>query len=46
MGKVDIEILLDAVDKGFRADSTATLGDSVREARKYLEEMTEDANVI
>jgi hypothetical protein len=41
MGKVDIEILLDAVDKGFRADSTATLGDSVREARKYLEERAE-----
>lgn len=41
MGKVDIEILLEAVDKGFRADSTATLGDSVREARKYLEERTE-----
>ncbi len=41
MGKVDIEILLDAVDKGFRADSTATLGESVREARKYLEKMAE-----
>lgn len=46
MGKVDIEILLDAVDKGFRADSTASLGFSVKEARKYLEEMSEAENVI
>lgn len=46
MGKVDIEILLEAVDKGFRADSTASLGDSVKEARKYLEEMSEAKDVI
>ena len=46
MDKEDIEILLEAVAKGFRADSTATLGDSVRECKKYLEEMSEDANVI
>lgn len=39
MGKEDIEILLEAVAKGFRADSTATLGDSVSESKKYLEEM-------
>lgn len=46
MGKVDIEILLDAVYKGFRADSTASLGESVMEARKYLEEMSEASDVI
>lgn len=46
MGKVDIEILLEAVDKGFHADSTASLGDSVKEARKYLEEMSEAKDVI
>lgn len=46
MGKEDIEILIEAVDKGFRADSTATLGDSVMEAKKFLEENSEAANVI
>lgn len=46
MGKADIEMLLEAIDKGFRADSTDTLGYSVREAKKYLEEMSEAKHVI
>lgn len=46
MDKEDIEILLEAVAKGFRADSTVTLGDSVREANKYIEEMSEAEDVI
>lgn len=46
MGKVDIEILLEAVDKGFHADSTATLGDSVRDARNYIEDMSEAKDAI
>lgn len=46
MGKEDIEILLEAVAKGFSAESTATLGDSVRECKKYLEEMPEAEDVI
>ena len=46
MGKVDIEILLEAIDKGFRADSTETLGDSVRDAKNYLEDMSEAKDVI
>lgn len=46
MDKADIEILIDAVEKGFRADSTASLGDSVREAKKFLEEKSEAEDVI
>ena len=46
MDKADIEIIVEAVDKGFRADSTATLCDSVREAKKYLEEKSEEEDVI
>lgn len=41
MNKEELQTIIDAMDKGFKADSTATLGDSVREARKYLEESAE-----
>ncbi len=46
MEKADIEILIEAVAKGFRAESTASLGDSVMEAKKFLEENSEAENVI
>lgn len=46
MGKVDIEILMEAIEKGFHADSTATLGDSVRDAKNYLKDISEAKDVI
>ena len=38
MNKEQIETIVKAIDKGFKADSTDSLGAVYRDAKKYLEE--------
>lgn len=38
MKKEDLQTILKAMDKGFKADSTESLGVVYREAKKYLED--------
>ena len=46
MNKEELQTIIEAMDKGFRADSTATLGESVRDAKSYLDDMSEAKDVI
>lgn len=45
MDKEQIETIAKAIDKGFKADSTDSLGVVYREAKKYIEEK-ENEDVI
>ena len=38
MKKEELQTIVEAMDKGFKADSTDSLGAVYREAKKYLEE--------
>lgn len=38
MEKEELQTIIAAMDKGFKADSSATLGAVYREAKKYLED--------
>lgn len=38
MDKEDLQTIIAAMDKGFKADSTDSLGAVYREAKKYLED--------
>lgn len=38
MDKEELQTIIAAMDKGFKDDSTATLGDTYRHAKKYLED--------
>lgn len=38
MDKEELQTILKAMDKGFKADSTESLGVVYREAKKYLED--------
>ena len=38
MDKEDLQTIIAAMDKGFKADSTDSLGVVYREAKKYLED--------
>lgn len=38
MDKEELQTIIEAMDKGFKADSTESLGAVYRNAKKYLEE--------
>lgn len=38
MDKEDLQTIIEAMDKGFKADCTESLGSVYREAKKYLED--------
>lgn len=38
MDKEELQTIIAAMDKGFKADSTESIGSVYREAKKYLEE--------
>ena len=37
MNKEELQTIIEAMDKGFKANSTATLGDTYRHAKNYIE---------
>ena len=37
MNKEELQTIIEAMDKGFKADSTATLGDTYSRAKNYIE---------
>lgn len=38
MNKEELDMIIKAMEKGFKADSTATMGATYRDAKRYLEE--------
>ena len=38
MDKEELQTIISAIDKGFKADSTESIGAVYREAKKYLED--------